>query len=167
MFWDKWKNNRKDGFTIIEIVVVVVVVVSVFGAILSFLSLGVRNSERNRTRLQAILLAQETMEAVRNFRDNTTWSNDGIGSLAVGANYYPVFVSLGWNIVPGVENTGIFNRSVIFYNVSRDTNGNIESVYNSARNDINTKKVFVTVSWNDRYGSANETITGYIANWRN
>lgn len=167
MFWDKWKNNKKDGFTIIEIVIAIVVVVSVFGTILSLISLDIRSSERNRMRLQAVLFAQEAMEAVRNFRDNTKWSENGPGILTSGINYRPVIASSGWNIVSGSESVGVFNRNIVFYNVSRDANGNIESVYNLAQNDVNTKRIVVTVGWNDRHGSTNEILTGYITNWRN
>jgi type II secretory pathway pseudopilin PulG len=159
--------NKKGGFTIVEIIIAIVIVVSVFGTILSFFSLDIRTSERNRTRLQALLFAQEAMEAVRSFRDNTTWSGNGPGILISGTNYHPVIASSGWSIISGSENTGIFTRNIVFYNVSRNINDNIESVYNPANKDPDTKKVIVVVSWNDRYGPASESLTSYITNWRN
>ena len=160
-------TNKKEGFTIVEIIIAIVIIVSVFGMILSFFSLDVKNSERNRTRLRAILLAQEAMEAVRNFRDNTTWSGNGPGTLVFGSNYHPVVASSGWSIISGSENIEIFTRNIVFYNVSRGINDNIESVYNSTNNDPDTKKIIVTVSWSDRYGPASESLTSYITNWRN
>jgi len=164
---DKNYINKKQGFTIIEIIIAIVIIVSVFGMILSFFSLDIRNSERNRTRLQAILLAQEAMEAVRNFRDNTTWSGNGPGTLISGTSYHPVVASSGWGIISGSENTEIFTRNIVFYNVSRGINDNIESAYSPANNDPDTKKIIVTVSWSDRYGLASESLTSYITNWRN
>jgi len=162
------KNLTKErGFTIVEIIIAIVVVVSVFGTILSFFSLDIKNSARNRTRLQAILLAQEAMEAVRNFRDNTIWSENGLGILIAGTNYHPVVASSGWSIVSGNEITGIFTRNIVFYNTSRGVNDDIESVYNPANNDPDTKKVMVMVSWDDQYGPASESLTSYITNWRN
>ena len=161
------RKIKKQGFTIVEIIIVIVVVVSVFGTILSFFTLDIRNNERNRNKLQAVLFAKEAMEAVRNFRDNTDWSVNGIGTLTAGADYHPVIASSGWGIVSGVESSEIFTRTVVFNNISRDANDNIEIIYNPANTDTNTKSVTVTVNWADRYGETSESLKTYLTNWRN
>jgi prepilin-type N-terminal cleavage/methylation domain-containing protein len=162
----RWKNNKNNGFTIVEIIVAIAIIVSAFGAILGFFSFEAKVAERERMKLKAISLAEEAMEATRNFRDNTTWSSTGIGNLSVGIDYHPASSSAGWGIVSGIENINEFSRKIVFNKVSRDANSNIESTYNPSNDDSNTRKVIVTISWADREGQMSETIKTYITNWR-
>lgn len=167
MFGGKWKFNKKNnGFTIVEIIVVVAVIVTAFIAILGFFIFENRVSERGRIRLKAISLLEETTEAVRNFRDNTDWEINGIGVLTSGINYYPVMASKSWSITIGEETIDRFDRVVIFTNVSRDANDNIEQVYNSSRNDSDTKKVSIVITWMDGNNPVSESLETYITNWR-
>jgi len=167
MFGDKWKNNKNTkGFTIVEVMVVILVFVTVFLSILSFFSLDIKSSERSRMKLSAIAFCEEAMEAARSFRDNTKWSDSGIGKLTVNINYHPVVGSSGWDMVLGSENINGFIRNVVFYKVSRDGNDNIETSYNPINDDPNTRKVVVTVTWTDRQGETSETLSTYLTNWR-
>jgi len=163
MFGIKWKFNK--GFTIVEILVVMFVIVSTFAAILGFFSLDIRVSERNRMRLQALSLAEEAIEAVRSFGNVNSWQN-GIGGLAIGAEYHPIVIGSIWNIVSESENINNFNRKIIISPVSRDNEDNIENTYNPANNDPNTRKISVIVSWADRIGLASESIGAYLTNWK-
>lgn len=161
----KWKKN-KSGFTIIEALVSIAVIVAVFTAVLGFSVLKNRIDYRNQTKIKAIFLAEEALEAVHNFRDNTEWLTNGVDILIPDIAYYPVKNSFSWDIVAGAENINGFTRTIIFSRVSRDINKNIEPNYNPANDDSNTKKLLVTISWNDRYGLASESLTTYITNWR-
>lgn len=164
MFGIQWKNNK--GFTVMEIIVVTAVMSLILVTILGLLSLESKISEQNRLKLKAIATLEETIESVKNFRDNTAWFSTGIGGLVVGSNYYPVIASSGWSFVLGTETTDGFTRSIIFSSVSRDADSNIESSYNSVNDDPDTKKATITVSWNDRTGSKNETLITYVTNWQ-
>ena len=167
MFGTKWKNNKNSaGFTTIEIVVVIAIIITTFTVILGFFVLDARIVERSQMRLKAISFAEEAIEAVRNFRDNTTWASVGIGILIVGVDYHPVISGTEWDIILGNEIINGFTRTVIFNRVSRDIDDNIEDSYNPVNDDPNTRKVTVTVSWTDRQGSASEDLTTYITNWR-
>jgi len=159
---------KQKGFTIVEIIVAIAIIVSALGAILGFFSFEAKVAERERMRLKAISLAEEAMEATRNFRNNTTWSSTGIGNLSVGIDYHPASSSAGWDIISGIENINEFSRKIVFNKVSRDANSNIESTYdpNPSNDDPNTRKVIVTISWADREGQMSETIKTYITNWR-
>ena len=161
----KWKKN-KSGFTIIEALVSIAVIVAVFTAVLGFSVLKNRVDYRNQTKIKAIFLAEEALEAVHNFRGNTEWLTSGISIFIPDIVYHPVKNSSGWDIVAGAENINGFTRTIIFSRVSRDTNKNIESNYNPANDDPDTKKLLVTVNWNDRYGLASESLTTYITNWK-
>ena len=157
--------SSKKGFTIIEILVAIAVIITAFTAILGFFAFEARVAERGRMRLEAISLAQEAMEAVRNFRDNTDWSSPGIGigTLTAGVDYHPISSSAGWDIVLGNEVINEFTRAIVFNEVYRDVNHNISG---SGTEDENTRKVTITVSWSDRQGSAEEILVTYITNWR-
>lgn len=160
----QWKNNKKNGFTIIEIIVVIAVIVAAFTAILGFFAFEAKVAERGRARIEAISLAQEAIEAVRNFRDNTTWGEStGISGLLTSADYHPATSSTGWEIISGNETINGFTRAIVFKEVYRDANDNISGLGNK---DENTRKVTVTVSWADRQGSTNESLATYITNWR-
>ena len=158
---------KQKGFTIVEIMVVVGVIIIAFTAVLGFFVFEAKVAERSRMRLQAISLIEETVEAVRNFRDNTIWAPDtGIGALDTGADYHPASSSDGWDIDPGNEIINVFTRAIVFNQVSRDANYNIESTYNPSKDDDDTRKITVTITWADRQGSATESLITYITNWR-
>ncbi len=161
----KFKLN-KQGFTIVEVFVVIAVIVVAFTAILGFFTFKAKVAERARMKLKAISLAEQGMEAVRNFRDNTYWNSEGIGSLVANTDYHPASSSSGWNIVSGKETVNDFTRAIVFDNVSRDSNDNIQDVYQASNNDSQTRKVTILISWSDRQGLATESLTGYITNWR-
>jgi len=162
-----FKHIRKGaGFTIVEIIVVVAVIIAAFTAVLGFFTFEAKVAGRSRMRLQAISFMEEAMEAVRNFRDNTSWSSAGIGSLTVGVDYHPASSSAGWDIISGNETINEFTRAIVFNEVSRDANHNIESAYNPGNDDDDTRKITVTMSWTDRQGSASESLATYITNWR-
>ncbi len=116
---------------------------------------------------KAGILAKEALEAARNYRDATSWSANGIGTLTPGANYYPQVVtdsaSSSWRMALGTESLNGFTRRLVFSNVSRDpVTDNIEATYNALNNDPNTKKVTATVSWNNK----SVVLTTYLTNWR-
>ena len=165
MYMAQWKNNNniESGFTIIEILVAITAIVVAFTAILGFFAFEARVAERSRMRLEAISLSEEAMEAVRNFRDNTTWSSTGIGNLSTGVDFHPASSSTGWNIISGSENINGFTRKIIFNRVYRDANDNISD---SGKEDNNTRKVTVTISWADRQGTTQENLITFITNWR-
>jgi len=106
------------------------------------------------------------VEAVRSFRDGTDWDIDGLGVLNIGNVYHPEKsgdIPPAWLLLGGEETVNGFVRKVVFERVSRDPGtNNIEVVYNPGNNDPDTRKVIVTVSWEDREV---EIIT-YFTNWK-
>lgn len=160
-------NNK--GFVFLEIIIGVALTSIVFVTLLSvaFLSLNISASIKQTTLADA--LAKEEIEALRTFRDGTTWLTDGLGTVSVGSNnpYYLVLNDQAnpprWDLTLGTETTGIFTRKIVFDKVSRDpTTKNIESVYNILHDDPETRKVTVTVSWTGK----NYNLISYLTNWR-
>ncbi len=146
-----------------EIIVVIAVIVTAFSAILGFFVFESKTAERGRMRLGAIFLAQEAIEAIRNFRDNTTWTSGGVGSLTIGVDYHPVISGNSWNIISDSEIINEFTRKIVVDRVYRDSNDNISD---SGTEDSNTRKVTVTISWTDRQRGTEESLITYITNWR-
>ena len=153
----------QKGFTVIEIMVVVAILLSAFVGIFGLLVFSLQISILVRETNQANFLAQDTIEAVRNFRDGTVWDINGLGTLIVDTVYYPektIDNPPAWTMIQGEETIDIFSRKVIFENVMRDANDNI--VGSGGISDPDTKKVTATVSWK---GKKVEIIT-YLTNWK-
>lgn len=163
------KNNlstNNQGFTIVEIIVVIMIIVTAFFVIVGFFILDAKVTERSQMRLKAISLARESIETLRNFRDNTKWDSTGIGTLTAGVNYHINTSSTGWEFFPGEESINEFSRTIVLNRVSRGANDNIETTYNPDNDDPKTRKVIVDVNWSDRQGSASERLKTYITNWK-
>jgi len=156
------KNN--SGFIFLEILISIAVIGIVFITLLGigYLVLNLSSSIQKQT--QADSLIKEGFESVRNFRDGTTWATNGLGIVNYGTgNPYRLVNSSGqWTLVAGAETVGIFTRQIVFDKVSRDTGGSIEAVYNSSRNDADTIKVTLTVTWPGKTMQA----VSYFTNWK-
>ncbi|MDO8436166.1 MAG: hypothetical protein Q7S82_02145 [bacterium] len=162
------KKNRTltEGISIIEILVVIAILAVSFVSLLGMISFSLSASGILKQRLEADFLAQDTMEAVRNFRDETVWQSDGLGILTVDTAYYPQKTAgtpIKWILTLGSENIGIFTRKAVFEKVFRDSNDNIAS---SGVEDLNTKKAVVIVSWQEKGRTHSVELITYFTNWR-
>ena len=159
------KNNK--GFTIIEIATVILVIgVGIF----SLVNLGAfvyRSVAESKQYEKASLMAQEAMEAARNFRDASDWGTDGLGSLDTSLVYHPVRVATAtgssWQLAAGPERVRGFDRRVLVQKVSRDpATAGPEVVYDPANNDPDTRKVEVRVEWQGN----SVVLSQYLTNWQ-
>lgn len=158
-----WKYNNKKGVSVVEILVVIAIIGITLVSILGMATFSLKISTLIKETTQAKDIAQEAIEAVRNFRDGTTWGTDGLGTLTAGIAYHPEKsgdTPPKWQLVQEEETVNSFTRKVIFENVQRDGNDNI--VESGGTNDPNTKKAAITVSWKDK----RVEIVTYLTNWR-
>ena len=157
--------GNKKGISIIEILVVIAIIITALSSLLGLASFSLGVSTLIKQTNQANNLSQEVMEAVRNFRDGTSWDVDGFGKLATSTDYYPQATSSPskWQLVQGTENIDGFTRKVVFEDVMRDSNSNIVE---AGTYDPNTKKVIVTVSWKERGREHKLEIFTYLTNWK-
>jgi len=157
--------GNKKGISIIEILVVIAIIITALSSLLGLASFSLGVSTLIKQTNQANNLSQEVMEAVRNFRDGTSWDVDGLGKLATSTDYYPQATSSPskWQLVQGIENIDGFTRKVVFEDVMRDSNSNIVE---AGTYDPNTKKVIVTVSWKERGREHKLEIFTYLTNWK-
>lgn len=166
----KFKNEK--GLSIVEILIIAAIIGIALTSLLGIATFSLRIATLEREVTQANILAQKTMEAVRNFRDETDWNNndpqdqyDGLGVITTGVAYCPEKSSdipPKWMLIQGEETIDGFTRKVVFEDVSRDTNDNIEQVYNPNNDDPDTKKTIVAVSWKDK----KVEIVTYFTNWK-
>jgi len=158
----QWKDNK--GISIVEILVIIAIIGIAFASLLGLATFSLRASTSIKETTRANSLAQEAIEAVRNFRDGTNWDTDGLRTLTTGIIYHPeksTDTPPKWQLIQGEETVGGFTRKVVFENVSRDTT-NYNIVENGGENDPDTKKVTVTVSW----GNKKVEIITYLTNWK-
>lgn len=157
----KWKDNKK-GISIIEILIVIAIIVIALTSLLGLIVFSLKVSTLMKETTQANNLAQETLEAVRNFRDGTDWNADGLGALTAGVIYYPQKsgdTPPKWQILSGEETVNGFTRKVVFDEVYRDVNDNIVETGDI---DPDTIKVITTISWKDK----TIELATYFTNWR-
>jgi len=165
------KYRKNKGIGMIEILIVAAVIIISLSALLGVISYSLKVSNLIKKTGQANNLAQEAMEGVRNFRDGTDWDTDGL------KDYVPVSATSSlpyrlelnnnsspakWTLTTGTESIDSFTRAIIFEKVSRDNEKNIEEIYNSDNDDPNTRKVIITVMWEDK----EVRLVTYLTNWR-
>jgi len=172
---EKFSLFKDKGISTIEIIIVVAIITVAFTSLLGVLSFSLNIATLTKETNQANFLAQETVEAVRNFRDGTIWDTDGVGVLATSTSYHPEKSGspLRWTFpLPpdppnGEETIGGFTRGVIFEKVSRDpTDYDIEEIYNSSNDDSDTRKVIVNISWEFQGKTKNVELVTYLTNWK-
>ena len=110
--------HTKQGISLFEVIVAVsvisVILISVVTALQAFLRAGLNEPER----VQAVMLAEEGLEAVRFLRDQD-WDTN-ISALTEGVVYYLVFSGTSWEATtpPQIINN-VFTRTVSVEDVYR------------------------------------------------
>ena len=151
------------GISVIEILVVIFVLSIAFVGILGLLTFSLSVSAFIKDTTKATNLTQETLEAVRNFRDGTDWETNGLGTLTTGVSYHPAKTSDSppqWILIQGEETIDGFSRKIVFEQVFR--HGNDDIVETGGTLDPESKKATATVSFGDR----EVEIVTYFTNWQ-
>ena len=167
-------QKYSKGISIIELLVAIVIIGVAVSALISFATFSLRTASLLKQTTQASFFAQEAMEALKNYRDNTGWNDDdplnnydGLGVVPTGASLR--FELSGdtparWQLLSGTETLGIFTRDIVLEPVERDKQDNI--VVSGGTLDLGTKKVTVTVFWEERGGTRELEVITYLTNWR-
>jgi len=158
-------NNR--GGSLVEIVVIAGIIVGSLAVILGLAAFFLATSQVVQQTSQATALAQEALEIVRNIRDGTEWSVDGLGTFTLGDLYHPE--QLGgpppeWTLVAGSETIDEFARQIVFEEVYRDGSDNIYPSGGSL--DPDTVKTVAVVSWEERGRTHRVELVAYFTNWQ-
>src|SRR3989344_5071780 len=161
-------RESSAGFMFLEIIIAVALISRVFITLLGIggVALSLATSVQKTT--EADSLIREELKAIRSLREGTVWATDGLATLATGpANpYYAAQDTTAnppkWKFNAGIETVGVFTRKAVFDKVSRDPSaGDIETMYNAAHDDPDTRKVTVTVT----LGAKTYQVISYFTNW--
>jgi len=159
------KNSLQSqkGIGLIEILVGLSIISIVFLSFLVLAQYSLRAQEYSKSKIEAINLASEVIEANQSVRDEN-WNT--LAALSLETQYYPVISGIKWTLTttdPGLIN-GIYNRWVILERVYRDANDDINS---SGIEDIQTRKATAFVEWNDHGQIKQINLITYLTNWHN
>lgn len=167
IFYQKKNTNnlRTTGFSLVEVLIAGVIISLTTLALMSAASKGIELSNRAVRQVQANMLIEEGVEAVRSIRD-ASWTN--ISNLTLNTNYYLTFntTTNTWSLdtTPTTPVDEIFTRTVFISAVNRDSNDDIAS---SGTLDNGTKRVKITVSWPTKNSTISKDITFYLTNFLN
>lgn len=166
------KDKLQAGASMIEVLIVIAITGVALVGLIKVMQHSLRVSRLAREKAQASAIAQQTIEATRNYRDGTDWYETdpvGLGEVTTGESYYLTQTDdspLRWKLKQGEQTTDGFTRKVVFKKVSRDSNDSIESTYDSDSNDPDTRKVIVTVSWTHQDEQRQVELVTYLTNWQ-
>ncbi len=153
------KNNH--GFSIIEVVITVSIFLIVILGLVGGLSVAIRHSLENVTKIQASFLEEEGLEAVRLLRDASWTANIAVHTS--GAPFYLYFNGVQWSATTtNVLMASIFERRIILNDVYRDASQNI--TISGGTLDPNIKKVTSEVSWAAGAATTTRSLSTYITN---
>lgn len=157
-------SSLTNGFGLIEIVIVTAIITTALFAFSQAGILAVKLLRSEKENLEAALLAQETLEAVRSVRDES-WTNN-IAPLSNGAPYVPIAENSKWKLVasssPAAIN-GKYVRSVVFDEVRRDGQDQISS---SGTVDSGTRRVTARVEWRKGLATTTAELITYITDFQ-
>ncbi|HZX50106.1 MAG TPA: type II secretion system protein [Candidatus Paceibacterota bacterium] len=166
-------SNNKGG-SVVELIVVVAIIGGSLAAILGLVALSLVSSGIARQTQEAVFLAQEAMEALRNYRDGVPWDQDdplnqydGFEYVNFALNPFHLEKSTDsppqWKLVSGAETVGIFTREIIMEFAHRDAN---DDIVPSGTQDPDTLAILVRVSWQERGRTHTVEIASYLTNWK-
>lgn len=152
------KTSKDDrGITIFEILAAISVIIIVFGTVAGFSVFALRSFLRSHKTVQAHNLASGQLEAVRFYRDNSDWHEDGLGEM-VGNFYHfdkdEVSLKEGSGAING------FDIEIEILETRRDSFGNI--TYSGGEIDPDTVKVISRVFWEEE----DLEIFIYLTDWQ-
>jgi len=152
-------KNRKQGLSLIEVVIASAIVSIVMISLVSAYNIYLKVSLETTNSLKATFLLEETIEATRFLRD-TSWGN--LSSLNTGTNYYLYFDDTsGFEATTTVYLIDDFSRVFSISDVSRDSNNDISVI---GTNDPNTKKITGSVFWLNHGTTTTKILESYITN---
>lgn len=152
--------GMQRGIGLVEVLVAVFIFTVILSSLVFISNLYLSGTTDSLRNTQAAYLAEEGVEAIKTIRDNS-W--DDIISIPTNNKRYLNFsiASSTWQVSTDEEMIGIFSRSFVTDVVNRDSNGDISL---SGVEDVNTKKIIVTISWNGKKGIITKNLITYITN---
>lgn len=163
------RSSRQEGSVLVEILIVIAVIGIIAGGLGSIFYANQRGSDVGRKSTLETSLTQEGFEAIKSivaandsasqgwnriYCPPTVVNTDGGtcpgGTKDLNTPYHVQLVGSAWKLYTTSETITVsgetYTRAVYIQNVSRDTNGQIESTYVSADDDPFTQKISVIIT---------------------
>jgi Tfp pilus assembly protein PilE len=156
------KVKKNKGVGLVEVMIGIAIVVGATLASFVYFSLAIKVARQSAETVQAALLVEEGMEAIRAIRDNGYSTH--ITVIPTDTNRYLAFSGSEWQATstPSVIE-GIFTRTFTLGEVRRD--GSDDIVLSGGTIDPDVVEVRVVVSWEDESGGTKDLeASTYIAN---
>lgn len=159
MFQDS--KQMKKGSSLIEIIVGLAIISTALLLLGNIAQYSMRLVETSTMRLQATFLLSEGAEAIKTIRDLGWTAN--INPLPLNTDRYLEFNANQWKATTTPETIdNVFSRKFTIASVQRNSSDDIVASGGTA--DPNTKKITITVSWNQGNRPFSESISTYITN---
>jgi len=155
--------QSQKGFGLVEIIIGLSIIAIAFLSFLALAQYNLKAQELSKSKLEAVNLTSETIEATRNVRDED-WNT--FAALSLETQYYPVISGNKWTLNPVDPGPigGTYTRWVILERVYRDANDDISS---SGAEDTQTRKVTAFAEWNDHGTTKQISLITYLTSWQN
>ena len=166
------KSFSQQGFAIVEALIASTIIIVALTSIVGLVTLSLVVSSITKQTTHATLFAQDTMEALRNFKDGVDWNNndladeyDGLGVIPPDDTYHlekSTDSPPRWKVISGEKVVDVFTIKLFFSGVFRDDDDDIAV---AGTPDSDTKEVVVRVSWTERGRSHEVVLVTYLTNW--
>jgi len=158
--------KTSKGASLIELLIAIAIITTTLVSLLAVFGFSLGIAIEKKHLYQANFLAKETMEGVRNFRDNTEWNENGLGTLNTMTiyNLNKQGSPPKWTLAQGEKTINGFTQEIIFEDVYRDSNDNI--IYQGGILDLDTKKVKASIIWTEKEDIEQIDLWGIFTNWR-
>ena len=159
------KNNNQRAFLFLELLVAVALISTIFVTLFFLQSKLLQIKQDGIMKVRATYYAQEAFEVLHYLRATGGWS--AISTPTTGAtDHYASFASNTWSLdtrkPTALDN--LFTRKIQFSKVSRTDNAYGEIVQSGGSDDDGTRKVTVTVSWDN--GAKSVVLDTYLTDWK-
>lgn len=150
------KHSFSRGISVVEIVVASAIIATSVVGIVAAIQVYLKVTYQNSRETQAVLLLDETSEALQYLRDDSYSAH--IDSATVGQNYTIFWNGTGYELATSTITLPYdMTRTVVFSEVERDGNDQITV---AGTNDDSTRLATVTITW--PYKGATSTISSQM-----
>lgn len=152
-------SHLQRGQSLVEIIIAMGLAAIILPALLTGLVSSREGKAQQAQRTQAVYLLNETVDAVRSVREK------GWTGFAVNGTFHTATALDSWTLLPGSVVINGLTQSVIIGDVNRAPSGEI--VTSGGSLDPSSKKVDISISWEQPYSSAVNAslyITRYLNN---
>jgi prepilin-type N-terminal cleavage/methylation domain-containing protein len=155
----------KKGVSLVEVLIGAAIIAVAFVAIMNAYGFFMTLETRTANLAKASLMAEEGLEVVR-FNRDSSW-NANILTKSTTTTYYLTFATSTkvWSFGTSPASEDGFMRTVNFYDVKREDgvdSGDIKPT--GGTYSPNTKKITVSVSWNEKGVATSKSISTYLSN---